>query len=79
MKRTQNQKDLIIIQIRQLIQTLLERTSNDKIIIENITSLANDHIDMADSITNSILRISIKVKKGKIKNFYKKNKKIQKK
>ena len=61
MKKTQNQKDLIILQLKKQIQTLLDksRTSNDQLIIADITSLANDYTDLALQISNTILKISM--------------------
>ena len=65
MRKTQNQKDLIIVQLKKLIQTLLDksRTTNDQMIIADITSLANDYPDLASQISNTIVQISMEVNK----------------
>ena len=63
MKRTKSQKDLILFDINNLLETLISRSinANNKDIIQKITELASENLEMAQSISKILSKKSLEV------------------
>lgn len=64
MKKTKNQIDSILIEVNRLIGNLISKSNfyNSRDIIQNITTLASDNIDLASQISRIITKRSMDVK-----------------
>ena len=63
MKRTKNQVESILIEVNKQIGNLISKSNiyNSRVIIQNITSLAADNIDIASQISRIITKRSLEV------------------